>query len=71
MESLLQVGGAVIFRPYSDRVTGGGAWCHFGGPSADYRWSVKGRTVTLSPVGGRDACRIRGFIWTGQWTRVG
>ncbi|MBA3364739.1 MAG: hypothetical protein H0U03_02985 [Actinobacteria bacterium] len=68
---LLHVRGAVIFRPYSDKVAGGGAWCHFGGPAASYRWTVSDRKLTLSPVGGKDACGIRGFIWTGEWTRVG
>jgi len=67
----LHVMGAVIFRKYSDKVAGGGAWCYFGGPAASYRWTVSGETLTLAPVGGRDACGIRGFIWTGEWTRVG
>jgi len=62
--------GAVIFRKYSDKVTGGGAWCHFGGPAASYRWNVSDKTLSLTPIGGSDACGIRGFIWTGEWTRV-
>lgn len=68
---LLYVRGAVIFRKYSDKVAGGGAWCHFGGPAASYRWTVSDRKLTLSPAGGSDACGIRGFIWAGEWTRVG
>jgi hypothetical protein len=40
------------------------------GPPATYTWSVNGDTLTLAPVGGRDACAIRGFVWAGQWTRV-
>ena len=68
---LLHVRGAVTFRKYSDKVAGGGAWCHFGGPAASYRWTVSDRKLTLSPVGGSDTCGIRGFIWAGEWTRVG
>jgi hypothetical protein len=67
---LLHVFGAVIFRQYSDKVTGGGSWCYFGGPAADYSWTVSGTTLTLAPIGGSDACSIRGFIWTGEWTRA-
>ena len=69
--TLLHFFGAVIFRKYSDKVAGGGSWCYFGGPAADYRWTVSGETLTLAPVGGSDACGIRGFIWAGEWTRVG
>ena len=39
--------------------------------SATYSWSVSGNTLTLTPIGGMDACGIRGFIWTGRWTRIG
>ena len=42
-----------------------------GRPVADYSWSVSGDTLTLAPIGGGDPCGIRGFIWTGQWTRAG
>jgi hypothetical protein len=48
-----------------------GWWCQTWGPAATYTWSVSGKTLTLRPVGGQDACRIRGFIWSGAWTRVG
>jgi hypothetical protein len=48
----------------------GGFWCYEDGPAATYSWSVSGTTLTLKPVGGHDACRIRGFIWTGKWKRV-
>ena len=67
----LHVQGEVVFHPLSMSDAEGGAWCYFWGPSADYRWNVSGDTLTLQPVGGngRDACRIRGFIWTGAWTR--
>jgi hypothetical protein len=67
---LLHVRGEVIFHPLSFKLPEGGWWCHPGGPAADYRWSVSSGTLTLSPVGS-DACGIRGFIWTGEWTRVG
>ena len=33
--------------------------------------SVSGDTLTLAPVGGHDACGIRGLVWGGTWTRVG
>jgi hypothetical protein len=67
--SRIHVVGEVVFHPYSERLPEGGSWCYFSGPPADYRWSVSGDTLTLTPIGGRDACGIRGFIWTGQWTR--
>jgi len=38
------------------------------GPSAT--WSVRRNTLTLAPVGGKDACDQRGNTWTGQRTRV-
>jgi hypothetical protein len=47
-----------------------GWWCETWGPPATYSWSVSGDTLTLAPVGGNDACGIRGFIWAGEWTRV-
>ena len=50
-----------------DRV--GGWLCEPGGPGADYAWSVDGDTLTIRPVGGSDACPIRGFVWTGQWRK--
>ena len=67
----LHVVGEVIFHPVSDKLPEGGSWCNNWGPPADYNWSVSGDTLTLVPVGGKDACGIRGFIWTGTWTRVG
>jgi len=68
---LLHVRGEVIFHPISFKLAEGGWWCHEGGPAADYRWTVSGRTLTLAPVRGTDGCGIRGFIWTGEWTRAG
>jgi hypothetical protein len=48
----------------------GNSWCFPGGPGADYNWHVSGSHLTLAPRGGRDACAIRGFIWSGTWTRA-
>ena len=68
-----RVRGAVPFNVGhdTDRLYSAGSWCWRDGPPATYTWSVSGNTLTLAPVGGHDACRIRGFVWTGQWTRVG
>jgi hypothetical protein len=66
-----QVRGPITFRVLHDSDRLGGWWCWMDGPSATYTWSVSGDTLTLAPVGGRDACGIRGFIWAGDWTRVG
>lgn len=66
------VQGAVTFRVFHENTDQeGGSWCYWDGPGADYSWSVSGTTLTLTPAGGRDACGIRGFIWSGDWTRVG
>ncbi len=48
----------------------GGWWCDSSGPPATYSWSVSGDTLTLAPVGGKDACNQRGMTWTGRWARV-
>jgi hypothetical protein len=64
-----QVRGPVTFRVFHDTDRLGGWWCWMDGPSATYTWSVSGATLTLTPVGGHDACGIRGFIWAGKWTR--
>jgi hypothetical protein len=64
------VQGEVTFRVFNDSQRLAGWWCQTWGPSATYRWSVSGGTLTLAPAGGADACGIRGFIWTGRWTRV-
>jgi hypothetical protein len=66
------VQGAVSIQPFdvnTDQL--GGSWCEWGGPAANYSWAVTGKVLTLKPVGGADACSIRGFIWTGRWTRIG
>jgi hypothetical protein len=65
------VQGDVLFksRQRSDR-DDGNTFCDTGGPGSGYTWSVSGKTLTLAPVGGQDACDLRGFVWTGQWTRV-
>jgi hypothetical protein len=65
------VQGAVTIRILHDTDRLGGSWCYNWGPPAVYNWSISGNTLTLAPVGGHDACAIRGFIWTGTWTRVG
>ena len=57
-----------VMIPGADRL--GGCWCYEDGPHATYSWSVSGTTLTLKPVGGHDACGVRGFIWTGKWKRV-
>ena len=33
--------------------------------------AVAGKTLTLTPQGGKDACGQRGRTWAGRWTRVG
>jgi len=65
------VRGPVTFRIAHDNDRIAGWWCWMDGPDATYTWSVSGDTLTLAPVGGHDACGIRGFIWTGQWSRTG
>jgi hypothetical protein len=64
------VSGSVTTRILHDTDAEGGWWCEPGGPKATYSWSVKGDTLTLSPVGGHDACADRGSIWAGTWTRA-
>ena len=66
----IHVQGEVIFHPISDKLAEGGWWCYPNGPAADYNWTVNGNTLTLAPIGGHDACRIRGYVWAGTWTRV-
>jgi hypothetical protein len=68
--TMFRVQGAVITQVFHDTDRLGGAWCYRDGPSADYRWSVDGDTLTLTPSSGKDPCGIRSFIWTGKWTRV-
>jgi hypothetical protein len=69
--STFSVRGPVTFRVFHNTGRLGGFWCYEDGPAATYTWSVSGNTLTLAPVGGHDACGIRGFIWTGTWTRAG
>lgn len=45
-------------------------WCDPWGRETTYDWSVDGSTLTLTPAGGTDACKQRGMIFTGEWTRV-
>ena len=44
-------------------------WCDPWGRETTYNWSVDGNTLRLEPVAGVDACRQRGTIFTGEWTR--
>jgi hypothetical protein len=69
--SAFRVQSAVTIQVFHDSDRLGGSWCWRDGPPADYTWSVTSDTLTLAPKGGRDSCGIRGFIWGGQWTRVG
>ncbi len=63
--------GAVSIQPFNENTDQlGGSWCYWGGPGANYSWTVHGSALTLTPIGGTDACQIRGFIWTGTWTRI-
>jgi hypothetical protein len=64
----LRVVGDVATKPFTDSDAEGGFWCYPAGPPATYRWSVSGSSLKLAPVG-KDPCGIRGFIWTGTWTR--
>jgi hypothetical protein len=65
------VRGQVTIQIFHDTDRLGGSWCYDDGPSATYNWSVSGHSLKLRPVGGRDACPIRGFIWAGTWKRAG
>jgi hypothetical protein len=60
---------AVVFKRFDRNDPEGGSPC-FPGQGTDYSWSVDGNTLTLTPVGGKDPCAPRGFLWTGEWTRV-
>jgi hypothetical protein len=64
------VQGAVVFKRFDRNDPEGGSSCDYGGPGTDYSWSVTGDTLTLAPVSGKDPCAPRGFLWTGEWTRV-
>jgi hypothetical protein len=65
------VQGEVTFRVFKDTDRLAGWWCQTWGPPATYTWSVTGNTLKLAPVGGHDACPIRGFVWSGIWKRSG
>jgi hypothetical protein len=47
-----------------------GGWCEPWGPETIYSWSVNNGTLTLARSGEPDACKQRGTIVTGEWTRV-
>src|SRR5262249_9264830 len=55
----LRVWGSVIDSPSATWKARGGWWCDPDGPPATYSWSVSGKTLTLAPRGGRDACHQR------------
>jgi hypothetical protein len=67
----ISVAGEVIMHQVRDNLAEGGFWCYPNGPGATYNWSVTGDTLTLAPIGGHDACGVRGAVWSGQWTRIG
>lgn len=62
--------GPVIFAPNRGQAETGW-WCWQDGPSGDYEWSISGDTLTLTARDGADPCGSRGFVWAGQWKRVG
>jgi hypothetical protein len=62
--------GPVIFDTFHEQAETGW-WCLEDGPEADYTWSVSGDTLTLKPKTGADSCGVRGFVWAGDWKRVG
>jgi hypothetical protein len=64
------VQGEVTFRMFNDTDRLAGWWCETWGPPATYTWSVSANTLKLAPVGGHDACGVRGFVWSGSWTRA-
>ncbi len=64
------VADAISIQPLVDNSQRGCSWCHWDGPAATYSWSVSGDTLTLAPIGGHDACGVRGFVWAGTWTRA-
>jgi hypothetical protein len=63
--------GPVIFEPVHDPpLAEAGWWCWQDGPAGGYTWSVSGSTLTLTPKAGGDPCGVRGFVWSGRWTRA-
>ena len=38
---------------------------------SSYAWSVSGGVLTLDASAGGDACKQRGAVLAGDWTRVG
>lgn len=68
--SIVRALGPVTFEPFVEQAEGG-SWCWMDGPSGDYDWAIAGDTLTLTPRRGADPCAVRGFVWAGEWTRVG
>jgi len=69
--SRFHVQGAVTLKEQGPKDRVGGWLCGPGGPGANYTWHASGATLTLEPVGGSDACRLRGKVLAGEWTKVG
>jgi hypothetical protein len=65
-----EVAGGVTTGIARGAVTEGDGWCGRAGRTATYSWSVAGGKLTLAPVGGHDACRVRGDVYAGTWTRA-
>jgi hypothetical protein len=65
-----RVQGAVTLKEQGPKDRVGGWLCGPGGPGADYTWQVSGTTLTLTPVGGSDACGLRGQVLVGEWSKV-
>jgi hypothetical protein len=65
-----RVFGAVTFDTHHNQAEQGW-WCWEDGPPTDYLWSTQGDTLTLQSKQGADPCGVRGFIWAGEWKRVG
>jgi hypothetical protein len=47
-----------------------GAICEPWGPKSTYSWSVSEGVLTLAPASQADACKQRGALISGDWTRV-
>jgi hypothetical protein len=65
-----QIAGGVTTGTAQGAVTEGDGWCGRVGRTATYSWSVSGGKLTLAPAGGHDACRVRGDVYAGTWTRA-
>jgi hypothetical protein len=50
-------------------ITSGGTDCTNAGPFGTYRWTVIGKTLTLTAI--HEGCPDRAAVWEGTWTRKG